>query len=203
MDADAVEIRVLGCLIEKQRTTPDTYPLTLNALCLACNQATNREPVVDYDEATIRDALQRLWRKEWARLASGQGSRSVKYRQLVQETLGLADDEISILGVLMLRGPQTPGELKQRADRLHSFGELAEVEETLERLIARELVVRLDRRPGQKEERYAQLLGGEVERSAESDTPRPVLARDPLEERVAALEEEVAALRAALADLGL
>jgi uncharacterized protein YceH (UPF0502 family) len=203
VDADAVEIRVLGCLIEKQRTTPDTYPLTLNALCLACNQTTNREPVVDYDEATIRDALQRLWRKEWARLASGQGSRSVKYRQLVQETLGLADDEISILGVLMLRGPQTPGELKQRADRLHSFGELAEVEETLERLIARELVIRLDRRPGQKEERYAQLLGGEFERSAESDTPRPVLARDPLEERVAALEEEVAALRATVTDLGL
>jgi uncharacterized protein YceH (UPF0502 family) len=203
VDADAVEIRVLGCLIEKQRTTPDTYPLTLNALCLACNQATNRDPVVDYDEATIRDALQRLWRKEWARLASGQGSRSVKYRQLVQEKLGLADDEISVLAVLMLRGPQTPGELKQRADRLHPFGALAEVEETLERLIARELVVRLDRRPGQKEERYAQLLGGEVDGSAQSDAPRPVLARDPLEERVAALEAEVAALRAALTDLGL
>ena len=105
MDADAVEIRVLGCLIEKQRTTPDTYPLTLNSLRLACNQATNRDPVVDYDEETIRDALQRLWRKEWARLASGQGSRSVKYRQLVQDTLGLADDEISVLCVLMLRGP--------------------------------------------------------------------------------------------------
>lgn len=203
MDADAVEIRVLGCLIEKQRTTPDTYPLTLNSLRLACNQATNRDPVLDYDEATIRDALQRLWRKEWARLASGQGSRSVKYRQLVQETLGLADDELSILCVLMLRGPQTPGGLKQRTDRLHPFGELAEVEETLERLIARELVVRLGRRPGQKEERYAQLLGGEVEDSPESDAPRPVLAHDPLEERVAALEVEVAALRAALTDLGL
>ena len=86
MEADAVEIRVLGCLIEKQRTTPDTYPLTLNALRLACNQSTNRDPVVDYDEETIREALERLWRKEWARLASGQGSRAVKYRQLVQET---------------------------------------------------------------------------------------------------------------------
>ncbi len=201
MDADAVEIRVLGCLIEKQRTTPDTYPLTLNSLRLACNQATNRDPVVDYDEETIRDALQRLWRKEWARLASGQGSRSVKYRQLVQETLGLADDEISVLCVLMLRGPQTPGELKQRTDRLHPFPALTEVEDTLERLIDRELVVRLDRRPGQKEERYAQLLGGEVE--DESDGQRPVLASDPLEERVAALEAEVSALRAALADLGL
>ena len=213
MDADAVEIRVLGCLIEKQRTTPDAYPLTLNSLRLACNQATNRDPVGDYDEETIRDGLQRLWRKEWARLASGQGSRSVKYRQLVQETLGLADDEISILCVLMLRGPQTPGELKQRTDRLHPFGALSEVDVTLEQLIARELVMRLDRRPGQKEERYAQLLGGEVEESAVSGAavsgaagsgaPRPSLAHDPLEERVAALEAEVAALRAVLTDFGL
>ena len=203
MDADAVEIRVLGCLVEKQRTTPDAYPLTLNSLRLACNQATNRDPVVDLDEASIRDALQRLWRKEWARLASGQGSRSVKYRQLVQQTLGLADDEISILCVLMLRGPQTPGELKQRTDRLHPFGALSEVEETLEQLVAREFVVRLDRRPGQKEERYAQLLGGEVEGPLENDAPRPVLARDPLEERVARLEAEVTALRASLTDLGL
>jgi len=203
MDADPVEIRVLGCLIEKQRTTPDTYPLTLNSLRLACNQATNREPVVEYDEETIREALQRLWRKEWARLASGQGSRSIKYRQLVQETLGLAGDEISILCVLMLRGPQTPGELKQRTDRLHPFGGLAEVEETLERVIARDLVARLARRPGQKEERYAQLLGGEIDDTVEAEPPRSVLAHDPLEERVSALEVEVAALRAALADLGL
>ncbi len=203
MDADTAEIRVLGCLIEKQRTTPDTYPLTLNSLRLACNQATNRDPVVDYDEKTIRDALQGLWRKEWARLASGQGSRSVKYRQLVQETLGLADDEISILCVLMLRGPQTPGELKQRTDRLYPFGALSEVEQTLERLISRELAARLGRRPGPKEERYAQLLGGEIAESAESDVPRPQLARDPLEERVTALETEVAALRAVLTELGL
>ena len=203
MTADAVEIRVLGCLIEKQRTTPDTYPLTLNALRLACNQATNRDPVVDYDEETIREALQRLWRKEWARLASGQGSRSVKYRQLVQETLGLADDEISLLCILLLRGPQTPGELKQRSDRLHPFSGLADVQETLERLIVRDLVMCLERRPGQKEDRYAQLLGGEISQSAENDVPRPVLARDPLEQRVGALEEEVAAMRALLTDLGV
>jgi len=200
MESDAVEIRVLGCLIEKQRTTPDTYPLTLNALRLACNQATNRDPVVDYDEGMIRDALQRLWRKEWARLASGQGSRAVKYRQLVQETLGLAGDEISVLGILMLRGPQTPGELKQRTERLNPFAGLAEVEETLERLIERDLVRRLERRPGQKEERYAQLLGGEVDDAAVdgSGAPRPAPARDPLEERVAVLEAEVAALKAEL-----
>jgi uncharacterized protein YceH (UPF0502 family) len=203
VDADAVEIRVLGCLIEKQRTTPDTYPLTLNSLRLACNQATNRDPVVDYDEPTIREALQRLWRKEWARLASGQGSRSVKYRQLVEETLGLSGEEVSVLCVLMLRGPQTPGELKQRADRLHTFGDLAAVQDTLEQLIGRELVVRLDRRPGQKEERYAQLLGGPVDAEAETGTPHPLLAHDPLEERVAALEVEVATMRAALTELGL
>jgi uncharacterized protein YceH (UPF0502 family) len=201
VEADAVEIRVLGCLIEKQRTTPDTYPLTLNALRLACNQSTNRDPVVDYDEETIRDALQRLWRKEWARLASGQGSRAVKYRQLVQETLGLGDDEVSILCVQMLRGPQTPGELKQRTERLHPFETLADVEETLVRLVARDLAVRLERRPGQKEERYAQLLGGEldvVDVGDSADPARPVRARDPLEERVAALEAEVAALKAEL-----
>jgi len=204
VDADAVEIRVLGCLIEKQRTTPDTYPLTLNALRLACNQSTNRDPVVDYDEETIREALQRLWRKEWARLASGQGSRAVKYRQLVQETLGLEDDEISILCVLMLRGPQTPGELKQRTERLHPFESLADIEGTLIRLAGRDLAMRLDRRPGQKEERYAQLLGGETDDPAAAvgvvdDGPaRPVLARDPLEARVAALEAEVAALKAEL-----
>lgn len=202
MDADAIEIRVLGCLLEKQRTTPDAYPLTLNALRLACNQATNREPVVDYDEETIKDALQRLWRKEWARLASGQSSRAVKYRQLVTETLGLAPDEAAVLCVLMLRGPQTPGELKQRTDRLHPFATLADVEASLEGLSDRELVVRLDRRPGQKEERFAHLLGGEPDTVVSFDVARPPVARDPLEERVAALEAEVAALRTGLADLG-
>ncbi len=203
MEADAVEIRVLGCLIEKQRTTPDIYPLTLNALRSACNQATNREPVVEFDEETIKDALQRLWRKEWARLASGQGSRSVKYRQLVQDALGLEDDEVSVLCVLMLRGAQTPGELKQRTERLYRFGALTDLQETLERLLERGVVRRLERRPGQKEERYAQLLGGEVSDVPETEAPRPVLAHDPLEQRVAALETEVAALRAALEDLGL
>jgi uncharacterized protein YceH (UPF0502 family) len=203
VDADAVEIRVLGCLVEKQRTTPDTYPLTLNALRLACNQATNRDPVVDYDETTIRDALQRLWRKEWARLASGQGSRSVKYRQLVEETLGLSDDEISVLCVLMLRGPQTPGELKQRADRLHSFAELADVEKTLERLVARELVMRLDRRPGQKEERYVQLLGESA--SVVEPSPGGVggTRSGGLQARLEQLESEVATIRRALEAFGL
>jgi len=161
VEPDAVEIRVLGCLIEKQRTTPDAYPLSLNALRLACNQSTNRNPVVDYDEAAIKDALQRTYRRGWTRLASGHGSRAAKYRHLLDEALGLADDELSLLGVLMLRGAQTPGELKARTERLHPFAELAAVQETLGRLIERSFVERLPRQPGQKEERYRQLLGGD------------------------------------------
>jgi uncharacterized protein len=152
----ASELRVLGCLLEKQRTTPDQYPLSLNALRLACNQSTNRDPVVDYDEATIRDALHRLERRGLVRLASG--SRAAKYRHLLAEALPLSEAEQAVVTVLMLRGAQTPGELKQRADRMHAFADLAAVNETLEQLIERELVARLGRRPGQKEERYAQLL---------------------------------------------
>src|SRR5438132_13761322 len=128
MDAEAVELRVLGCLIEKQRTTPDAYPLSLNSLRLACNQSTNRDPVVDYDEPTIRGALERLSRKGWVRLASGAGSRAVKYRHLFDEALGLGGDEAALLAVLMLRGPQTPGELKQRTERLHRFDSLDALE---------------------------------------------------------------------------
>ena len=148
MQADAAELRVLGCLIEKQRTTPEQYPLSLNALRLACNQSTNREPVVDYDDATIRQALERLNLKGWVRLASGPGSRAVKFRHLFDEAMRVSDEEISILGVLMLRGPQTPGELKQRTQRLHPFAGLDELEGSLIGLIERELVERLPRQPG-------------------------------------------------------
>ena len=192
MDADPAEIRVLGCLIEKQRTTPDTYPLSLNALRLACNQATSRDPVVDYDEPTIRHALERLSFKRWVRLASGPGSRAAKYRHLLDEALSLDDAEIAVLTVLMLRGPQTPGELKQRTERLHTFG-ADEVDETLTRLIDRELVVRLPRRPGQKEERYEQQLGS-AEAAPESELA-PTEGQPSLETRVARLEAEVARLR--------
>lgn len=158
----SAETRVLGCLLEKQRTTPEQYPLSLNALRLACNQSTNRDPVVAYDEATIRDALHRLERRRLVRFASG--SRAAKYRHLLEEVLPLDGGERAVMTVLMLRGAQTPGELKQRTERMHSFAELGGVHETLERLIGRELVRRLDRRPGQKEERYEQLLqGGEEE----------------------------------------
>ena len=176
-------------MIEKQRTTPDVYPLSLNALRLACNQSTNREPVVDYDEPTIREALQRLSAKGWVRLASGPSSRAVKYRHLLDDALGLSGSEISLLTVLMLRGPQTVGELKSRTERLHRFDSLAEVDETLHALVGRELVVRLGRRPGQKEERWEHRLGD----TAETAPSAP--AQSSLEERVRALEEQVAELR--------
>jgi uncharacterized protein YceH (UPF0502 family) len=202
VDATDAELRVLGCLIEKQRTTPDAYPLLLNSLRLACNQATNREPVVEYDEETIRVALASLSRRGWARLASGPGSRAAKYRHLLDEALGLSLGELSLIAVLMLRGPQTPGELKQRTERLHPFASLDEIDVTLERLIERELVARLPRRPGQKETRYEQLLGGEV---AEVETAvLPLTTTDApdrveaLEARVDWLEDELATLRVRL-----
>ena len=172
---DDVEMRVLGCLIEKQRTTPDAYPLTLNSLRLACNQSTNRDPVVDYDEATVRVALGELGRRRWIRGASGHTSRSPKYRHLLDTEIKLDEDQISVLAVLMLRGPQTPGELKQRTDRLFSFHDLAAVHTTLDALIGRGLAERLERRPGQKEERYRQLLGGDVT-DAEATGPEPIAA---------------------------
>jgi len=194
VDADPVELRVLGCLIEKQRTTPDQYPLSLNALRLACNQTTNRDPIVDYDEPTIRDALTRMSDRGWVRLASGPGSRAVKFRHLLEDALGVSRAELSLLGVLMLRGAQTPGELKQRTDRLHSFESLPELEQTLDGLIGRELVARLPRRPGQKETRYTQLLGdGDAESVPVESTPREGLAA-----RVTALEERVERLEEAL-----
>jgi uncharacterized protein YceH (UPF0502 family) len=127
----STEVRVLGCLLEKQRTTPDAYPLSLNALRLACNQSTSREPVVDYDDAIVRDALHRLERRGLTRLASGAGSRATKYRHLLAEALPMEGGEQAIMCVLMLRGPQTPGELKQRTERMHAFGDLAGVHETL------------------------------------------------------------------------
>ncbi len=224
MEVGPVEIRVLGSLVEKQRTTPDAYPLSLNALRLACNQATNRDPVVEYDDATIRAGLERLARKRWARMASGQGSRAPKYRHLLSETLGLPQDELSLLAILMLRGPQTPGELKQRGERLHAFGDLGSVEAALERLIERRHVRRLERRPGQKEERYAQLLGAaegeeravvsrvatapasleaeaEGEGATDAHPQRDGEESESIERRLGRLEEEVAAVREALTAL--
>ena len=225
------EMRVLGCLIEKQRTVPDQYPLTLNSLRLACNQSTNRDPVVEYDESTVRQALGELGRRRWIRGASGHTSRSPKYRQLFEEELRLDQDQVSVLAVLMLRGPQTPGELKQRADRLFSFHDLAAVHTTLDALIGRELVERMPRRPGQKEERYRQMIGGshleedgtEGERDqaggpaedastgpadgfaapvpAQATTPAPIPVDTPETERIEALERESRESRAEIGRL--
>jgi uncharacterized protein YceH (UPF0502 family) len=213
MDLSNAEIRVLGCLLEKQRTTPDHYPLSLNSLRLACNQATNREPVVDYDEAILRDALHRLERRGYTRLASGRGSRAAKYRHLLSEALPMCSAEQAVMCVLMLRGPQTPGELKQRGERIHAFEGLDEVHATLAALLERGLAARLERRPGQKEERYAQLLGADLATDdddtgtiasghlAASATATPSPAG--LSERVTRLEQEVSELRAALVNLGV
>jgi uncharacterized protein YceH (UPF0502 family) len=163
----AVEQRILGCLLEKQRTTPDVYPLSLNSLRLACNQSTNRDPVVDYDDATLRDGLHRLERRGLVRLASGAGSRAAKYRHLLEQALPLDDAQQALVCVLLLRGAQTPGELKQRTERMHAFASLADVHAALDELIARGLARRHERRPGQKEDRYSHLLAAEDE----PDTP--------------------------------
>jgi uncharacterized protein YceH (UPF0502 family) len=228
VEPDAVEIRVVGCLIEKQRTTPDAYPLSLNSLRLACNQSTNREPVVDYDEATVSEALRRLALRGWTRLTSGAGSRARKYRQLMPEALGVDDGELALLGVLMLRGAQTPGELKQRSERLHAFADLAAVQTGLDSLVERGYVARHERRPGQKELRYEQRLGGFAEEAPKSAAVAPAVgdgdpgtedegangptsvgvtvsepdsALVPAEDRLTRLERELAELRAELGSL--
>ncbi len=201
MEPDPVEIRVLGCLIEKQRTTPDVYPLTLNSLRLACNQSTNRDPVVDYDENTIRGGIDRLVQRKWATLASWSNRRSMKYRQTLEGALGLDDAEVAVLDVLMLRGAQTPGELKTRTDRMHRFAGMDELGETLEGLIERQLVARLDRQPGQREERYRHLLGGDESPNGEEEHTPQRAAPEGLEQRVERLESEVADLSAELRTL--
>ena len=202
-DLSPEEVRVLGCLLEKQRTTPDTYPLSLNALRAACNQSTNRDPVVQYDEATIRDALDRLGRRRFTRLTSYHGSRTAKFRHLLDEALGIGVDEQAVLAVLMLRGPQTPGELLQRTERLHRFGDSAALTAVLDGLMERELVTRFERRPGQREERYGHLLSGEASEPPDESPAYVPAPRPPsrTEERLDQLEREVAELRAELAAL--
>jgi uncharacterized protein YceH (UPF0502 family) len=195
-----VELRVLGALIEKSLTTPDAYPLSLNALTNACNQLTNREPVVSFDEQTVVRALDGLYEKRLAFSFDGVSSRVAKYKHALTDVIELNEGEVALLCVLMLRGPQTVGELRTRTERLHPFASPAEVETALQALSIREphpLVVKLPRQPGFKESRHAHLLGGEVMLEAPA-TPRPepaVLAVRAENERVAKLEEEVAALR--------
>jgi len=221
------EQRVLGCLIEKRWTTPDQYPLSLNGLRLACNQSTNRDPVTAYDESAVREAAQRLCLYGLARLASGHGSRSVKYRHLAEEALGLGREELGVLAVLLLRGPQTPGELKARTERLARLESLADVERVLATLGERDYARRLERRPGQKEDRFEHTLGpaghgAEAQRGDGAATaPGPAPMQPPaaaiaraqppvaiaprveggLADRVDALEAEVASLRAEVEEL--
>jgi uncharacterized protein len=161
----ASELRVLGCLIEKQRTTPDQYPLSVNSLRLACNQSSNRDPVMSLDEDEVRDAVHSLSSAGWVRLASGTGSRAAKYRQLFDESLDLLPSESSLLAMLFLRGPQTVNELRTRTARAHAFADNAQVAETLARLAEAELVRELPRETGQRELRWTHLLAAE-ERAA-------------------------------------
>ena len=201
-----MEVRVLGCLIEKQRTTPDIYPLTLNALRAACNQSTNRDPVVAYDEAMIREALQRLGRRGLTRLAGA--SRAAKFRHLLDDTLRLPAAEQAVLAVLALRGPQTPGELRQRTERLYRLADAAALQAALDGLSERGLAVRLARMPGQKEERYMHLLSEDAEPTEDASPPPSIPDISPprpaptpahtesAEQRLARLEREVAELRA-------
>ena len=214
-----MEVRVLGCLIEKQRTTPDIYPLTLNALRAACNQSTNRDPVVAYDEAMIREALQRLGRRGLTRLAGA--SRAAKFRHLLDDTLRLPAAEQAVLAVLALRGPQTPGELRQRTERLYRLADAAALQAALDGLSERGLAVRLARMPGQKEERYMHLLSADADAvpvapvavpvavpaaapppaAVSAAAPPPAAVRVADDDRLERLERRVEALAAELADL--
>jgi uncharacterized protein YceH (UPF0502 family) len=231
------ELRVVACLVEKQFTTPDSYPLTENALVAACNQLSNRNPIVAYDNSTVRVTLTELRQRGLARVIHTPGARVPKHRQVLDDALGLSRGEVSLLAVLALRGPQTVGELRTRTERMHDFASLSELEEALEGLAARDepLVVRLERQPGQKEARYAQLLGGPVDAGAYAhpdvgapahaaagrevawrEEARPLTAAGPAapggpsssggssatSDRVAALEERLAAVEADLAILG-
>jgi uncharacterized protein YceH (UPF0502 family) len=222
MSLSPEEARVLGCLLEKERTTPDAYPLSMNALVSACNQSTNRAPVVSYSEDTVEAALDQLRERSFVRRGVYPGSRVIKYKHVLGEALGVGEPELALLGVLLLRGPQTPGELKTRTERLHGFSDAAALQDILDGLFARAepLAKRLEREPGQKEARVRELLtdpaAGDVTAEPEEGTvvwkpetdgpaaaagapaPRVAAAGDgaaALTERLEALEAEVSTLR--------
>jgi uncharacterized protein YceH (UPF0502 family) len=202
-----IEARIIGCLIEKQITTPDQYPLSLNALTNACNQKNNRDPVMSLDEATVQRTLDDLARRHLVMEKSGFGSRVPKYQHRFCNTehgsLKFNGQELAVVCELLLRGPQTPGELRGRAARMAAFGDVTEVEATLHQLARREdgpFAARLPREPGRRDSRYAHLFGGEVLTTAGDEeteaTPTPPARGAPREDRLAQLEEEVRALRA-------
>ena len=198
------EVRVLGSLVEKDITTPDYYPLSLNALVNACNQKSNRDPVVNLDEQAVRGALSSLQEKRLAGPASNADSRVTKYEHRLQEAFNFTRGEIAVLGVLLLRGPQTPGELRGRTERMHRFEDLDEVLSALQRLREREspLVAMLPRQPGTKESRYAHLLSGNLERYELPPAAHAAASASSADaERIVRLEEEVAALQREVAEL--
>ncbi|MBZ6385396.1 MULTISPECIES: YceH family protein [Pantoea] len=197
MALSPLALRILGCLLEKQVTTPEQYPLSLNAVVTACNQKSNREPVMNLTESEVQDELDRLAKKHLVTANSGFGQRVAKYEQrFCNSTFGnlqLSSAEIAILTLLFLRGAQTPGELRTRSGRLHEFAEVAEVESTLAGLAEREMVARLPREPGKRESRYLHLFGDE---KAPAEAETPLEDNSDLSARVAVLEQSLSALQA-------
>ncbi len=208
LELNPLELRIIGCLIEKEITTPDQYPLSLNALVNACNQKSNRDPVLNLDEATVQAALDELRKKHLVLEKSGFGSRVAKYQHRFCNTefsdLKLTPQELAILCELFLRGPQTPGELRAHAGRMSPFGDVHEVEQALDAMAAREagaLVVRLAREPGKRESRYAHCLGGEVYAEAPATLAVADEGSGSLESRLGELEAELDALKQRVAEL--
>jgi hypothetical protein len=204
-ELSAKEARVIGCLLEKQVTTPDQYPLSLNAITLACNQKTNREPVMDLSESEVQQILDLLLRKHFLRTLSGFGNRVVKYEHRFCNSefgqLKLSPAELAVIATLLLRGAQTPGELRTRTNRMHEFSDVSEVEDVLQQLTVREdgpFVVRLPREPGKRESRFMHLFSGQIEEAPAEIEPA---TGAELSERVAVLEAEVAELKQQLAQL--
>ena len=196
------EARVVGSLVEKQLTTPEYYPLTLNALTAACNPKSNRDPVLSLGETDIMSAIDSLRDKNLVYLYYGTGSRTVKYKHMLSSVYDLDEAGVALVAVLLLRGAQTIGELRERTGRLHEFGGLNEVQEALDQLTRRDepIVIKLERQPGQKEARYAHLLCGEVAQEAIAASPRAVASGGGSNERIENLESEVESLRSELAD---
>jgi len=195
MELTPVQLRVLGCLLEKERTTPDTYPLTMNALLAACNQTTNRWPIVSLTEATVSNSIENLKGEGLLRVVYSRSNRADKYRHVLGEAWGLDEAELALLGVLMLRGAQTTAELRTRTERAHRFADLDEMGAVLERLAARPepLVVHLGRSAGQKEPRWGHLLGGDV--APDSGLPAAETTRSSRSDRIDSLKSTVAILR--------
>lgn len=199
LDLEDREVRVLGCLIEKQLSTPDYYPMTINALRTACNQKTNRDPVVDYSETDVVEALDGLQRKRLVGSASSSYGRAAKYRHALAEVMGLQRPQLAIVASVLLRGPQTSGEIRARTNRMHEFDSLDAVDAALEELQKRDppLVTLIPRRPGQKEDRYAHLFSGEPDASAASSPP----SGGGDDGRIEALEEEIESLKEVVREL--